>query len=319
MRKSPIQQHQPAAMTTDFNFDVFLSHSSKDKPLVLAMAEKLRQAGLRVWFDDWEIKFGDSIPRKINEGLAQSRRVALCMSAHAFDAEWVGMEIQTILFNDPQNKKGRFIPIRLDDTPPKAEFAPFKHIDWRTQSATAFQQLLTALSHCPPDFSAYAQTWPHDRKHLQLDFTDDTGDTNDTKQPISSAKTAPELKHCDSFILRIRTQKTGQLILFLQNTDQTYCQLYPNTLTPPDKLPIGEYFFPGKLLDLSAQAPNRQRIAFEAVGLERVLGFLLPALPASIQPREPMSQLSPAAMQAHLTALHQEADASMATAAITVS
>jgi TIR domain len=39
-------------------FDVFLSHSSHDKPVVRALAERLKQNGLRVWFDQWEIGFG---------------------------------------------------------------------------------------------------------------------------------------------------------------------------------------------------------------------------------------------------------------------
>ena len=60
-------------MADDFNYDIFLSHSSKDKPVVRAVAERLRADGLRVWLDEWEIKSGDSIPAKIEEGLERSR------------------------------------------------------------------------------------------------------------------------------------------------------------------------------------------------------------------------------------------------------
>ena len=38
-----------------FAFDVFLSHSAKDKDTVREVAERLRMDGLRVWFDEWEI------------------------------------------------------------------------------------------------------------------------------------------------------------------------------------------------------------------------------------------------------------------------
>jgi len=48
-------------MTTDFEFDVFLSHSSKDKVVVRAIAKRLRAGGLRVWFDEWHIKPKDYI------------------------------------------------------------------------------------------------------------------------------------------------------------------------------------------------------------------------------------------------------------------
>jgi hypothetical protein len=39
-------------MSEGFPFDVFLSHSSKDKAVVLAVEERLRKDGLRVWFGE---------------------------------------------------------------------------------------------------------------------------------------------------------------------------------------------------------------------------------------------------------------------------
>ena len=41
-------------MPDDFTHDVFLSHSSKDKAVVRAVAERFRADGLRVWLDDRE-------------------------------------------------------------------------------------------------------------------------------------------------------------------------------------------------------------------------------------------------------------------------
>ena len=49
-------------MTHDFSYDVFLSHSSKDKHIVRPLAERLRNDGLNVWFDEWSIRAGDNIP-----------------------------------------------------------------------------------------------------------------------------------------------------------------------------------------------------------------------------------------------------------------
>jgi hypothetical protein len=42
-------------MSDQFSFDVFLSHSAKDRAVVRPVAERLRKDGLRVWFDGWEI------------------------------------------------------------------------------------------------------------------------------------------------------------------------------------------------------------------------------------------------------------------------
>src|SRR4051794_29410783 len=63
-----------------FDFDVFLSHSSKDKPVVRSLAERLKRDGLKVWFDQWEIRLGDSIYAKIRDGLERSRILLLFMS-----------------------------------------------------------------------------------------------------------------------------------------------------------------------------------------------------------------------------------------------
>lgn len=62
-----------------FEYDVFLSYSSKDKSSVHPLAERLKQDGLRVWLDEWEIKPGDSIPLKIQHGLEKSHTLLMCM------------------------------------------------------------------------------------------------------------------------------------------------------------------------------------------------------------------------------------------------
>ena len=47
--------------TEPFPYDVFLSHSAKDKPVVRDVAERLKKDGLRVWFDEWELRPGGRI------------------------------------------------------------------------------------------------------------------------------------------------------------------------------------------------------------------------------------------------------------------
>lgn len=39
-------------MTETFTYDVFISHSAKDKPVARELAERLKRDGLRVWFDE---------------------------------------------------------------------------------------------------------------------------------------------------------------------------------------------------------------------------------------------------------------------------
>ena len=116
-------------MHEQFPYDVFLSYSAKDKAVVRPLAERLRQDGLTVWFDEWVLKPGDSIPAKIEAGLEHSRVLVLCLSAQAFGSDWAQLEAGTFRFRDPLNRERRFIPLRLDDAPIKGSLAQFLYIN----------------------------------------------------------------------------------------------------------------------------------------------------------------------------------------------
>jgi hypothetical protein len=117
-------------MSEHFKYDVFLSHSAKDKCIVRDLANRLEHDGIRVWFDEREIKAGDNIPARIEDGLENSRVLILCMSANAFGSDWSQLESYTFRFRDPLNKDRRFIPLRLDDAPIKGSLGQFRYIRW---------------------------------------------------------------------------------------------------------------------------------------------------------------------------------------------
>jgi hypothetical protein len=131
-------------MSEPFPYDVFLSHSSQDAPAVRELAQRLKKDGLRVWFDEWEIKPGDSIVSKIERGLEQSRVLVLAMSEGAFGSDWVSLERTTALFRDPSNVRRRFVPLRLDDAEIPDLLKQFAYVDWRQQSEDEYARLLEA-------------------------------------------------------------------------------------------------------------------------------------------------------------------------------
>lgn len=140
-----------------FAYDVFLSHSSKDKDIVRAVAERLKADGIRVWFDEWEIKPGDNIPAKIEDGLERSRILVFCMSANAFSSDWTQLESYTFRFRDPLNKDRRFIPLRFDDAPIKGSLAQFLYINWQADDREqAYAKLLEACRAHPRRMAAIA-------------------------------------------------------------------------------------------------------------------------------------------------------------------
>ena len=58
----------------DFDYDVFLSHNSKDKPAVEHLAEKLEDdAGMRVFLDKWNLVPGDPWQEELEDALGPDR------------------------------------------------------------------------------------------------------------------------------------------------------------------------------------------------------------------------------------------------------
>lgn len=82
-------------MNTQFDYDAFLSYSHKDKPVARELASRLKQDGLRVWLDEWEIQPGDMIGLKISRGLERSRTLPMVMAQAYFASEWQTFEHDT--------------------------------------------------------------------------------------------------------------------------------------------------------------------------------------------------------------------------------
>jgi hypothetical protein len=43
-------------MASMSHFDVFLCHNPADKPAVKAIGERLKDAGVKPWLDEWELQ-----------------------------------------------------------------------------------------------------------------------------------------------------------------------------------------------------------------------------------------------------------------------
>ena len=96
---SLVQRDEPPGIDSVVReYDVFISHASEDKDAVVRpLAEALRQEKLRVWYDEFELRIGDSLRRKIDQGLANSR-VGLVVLSHSFIAKgWTNYELDGIV------------------------------------------------------------------------------------------------------------------------------------------------------------------------------------------------------------------------------
>jgi transcriptional regulator with XRE-family HTH domain len=133
--------------------DLFLSHRNTDKEVVRAIASDLADSsgdgGLSVWVDEAEIRPGASIPGLVNTGLESSRFIGLVMTPRYFESEsgWTDAEWHAALAEDPDNRRGRIIPLLVEDCP----YIPFllrhlRAIDVRgTRYEAGLRELLAVL------------------------------------------------------------------------------------------------------------------------------------------------------------------------------
>lgn len=82
----------------DREYDVFISHASEDKDaIVRQLANALIDAGLSVWYDEFELRIGDSLRRKIDKGLANSRFGIIVLSQAFFEKGWPNYELDGLV------------------------------------------------------------------------------------------------------------------------------------------------------------------------------------------------------------------------------
>ena len=79
-------------------WDVFISHASEDKAAVARpLADALIERGVSVWLDELELKIGDSLRRKIDQGIRSSRFGIVVLSPSFFAKGWTQYELDGLV------------------------------------------------------------------------------------------------------------------------------------------------------------------------------------------------------------------------------
>ncbi len=74
---------------------IFMSHTAADKPFVRRLRDDLIGKGVpRVWVDEAEIEIGDSLLKKIEHGMKETRYIGVVLSSKSINAPWVKKELE---------------------------------------------------------------------------------------------------------------------------------------------------------------------------------------------------------------------------------
>ena len=72
---------------------------------VRPLAEELKNLGYRVWYDEFELSVGDSLRRKIDQGLSNSRYGVVVLSTSFFAKNWPQYELDGLVAREMQGSK----------------------------------------------------------------------------------------------------------------------------------------------------------------------------------------------------------------------
>lgn len=119
---------------------IFISHSSQDKPFARRLRDEIQKRGLRVWLDEAEVRVGQSIPEEIGRAVESSEVFCILISQRSSRSPWVTRELNAFL---PRmiSKGGVILPCKLDDAPTHPLLADIKYADF----SESYQKGLTAL------------------------------------------------------------------------------------------------------------------------------------------------------------------------------
>ncbi|HWT00213.1 MAG TPA: toll/interleukin-1 receptor domain-containing protein [Pyrinomonadaceae bacterium] len=91
----------------------FISYSNKDEEFARRLHERMRAAGLRVWYAPEEIKGGEKLYEQIDRAIQVHDRLLLVLSESSLQSEWVMTEIRRARKAEIKEGRRKLFPIRL--------------------------------------------------------------------------------------------------------------------------------------------------------------------------------------------------------------
>ena len=111
---------------------VYLAHAWEDKAVARPIAEYLFSQGIETWFDQWEMRTGDSLRQKMDQGLGDCTHFVVLLTKASLERPWVKAEIDAG-FGKRIDRTAGFMPLRYDLSvsalPPLMRFIVAPEID----------------------------------------------------------------------------------------------------------------------------------------------------------------------------------------------
>jgi len=131
------------------SYDVFICHATEDKDFTDLLVQALKDAGIRVWYDKFELNWGDDLRTSIDEGLKKSKYGIVVFSpAFLKKKKWTEHELSG-LFAKEKNGQKVILPVLhkisikdLESYSPSFSMRLAKHSDSIPELVAALKAIL---------------------------------------------------------------------------------------------------------------------------------------------------------------------------------
>ena len=124
---------------------IFIAHASENKAFAERLAKDLLSRGYLVWFDKWEVKVGDSIVDKINEGIDTASFMIVVLSKHSVNKQWVKEEMNAGFIKGLNEKSVYLLPVLLEKCDVPSLLADKKYANFSSNYDDGLAELLSSL------------------------------------------------------------------------------------------------------------------------------------------------------------------------------
>ena len=158
---------------------IFISHSSIDKPFAHRLIESLEREGHTCWIDEKQIKVGERIIGKIQEGLKDSDYIALLLSSNSVKSKWVEEEWAVQYWEQVNSGKIILLPVLIEQCEIPKLLTGIKYADFTKGYDIGLAGLLLAVGTATvEEIISSPQKDIQKKQHLSSFLTKVAGNTN---------------------------------------------------------------------------------------------------------------------------------------------
>lgn len=186
---------------------IFMSHSSKDKEFVRWLSQSLEEIGYQVWLDEWEIKVGESITGRVQDGLDKSQYLILVLSSSSVESGWVEKEWKAKYWDEIKNKQTIILPVLIEQCNIPTLLKDKRYANFSSNRTKALLELVSGLggitfpkNEVGPNISEVVKTKNNDALELMKKISN---------RDIALSSVLPEIL---AFSREVKDQNLEQLI-----------------------------------------------------------------------------------------------------------